>query len=301
MKKINNKTIKQMIDNRSAYVLLLPFFILFALFIVWPLLLTFALSLTSYNVFELPVFIGWQNYVNLFVNDEVFAISVRNTLMFSLIVGPLGFFLSLFFAWIINEMPSGVREVATLIFYAPSISGTAFAIWLLIFDGDIYGYLNSFLIRFNAITEPVAWLQTPKYMPAAVIIVQLWLSMGTAFLAMRAGFTTVDRQLYESGMVDGVRNRWQELWYITLPAMKPHLILSSILSITAAFSIEVVPTALTGFPSVDYATQTMMQTVRDYGLVRMERGYACAMATLVFLLTLGANKFARKIIDKVGR
>ena len=290
-----------MVENRSAYVLLLPFFVLFTMFIVWPLLLTFLLSLTSYNVFETPVFIGWQNYVNLFVNDEVFAISVRNTLMFALIVGPLGFFLSLFFAWVINEMPSGIREVATLIFYAPSISGTAFAIWLLIFDGDIYGYLNSFLIRINAITEPVAWLQTPKYMPAAVIIVQLWISMGTAFLAMRAGFTTVDRQLYESGMVDGVKNRWQELWFITLPAMKPHLVLSSILSITAAFSIEVVPTAMTGSPSVDYATQTMMQTVRDYGLVRMERGYACAMATLVFLLTLGANKFARNIIDKVGK
>ncbi len=293
--------VSRIVEYKSTYVLIFPYFAIFTVFVVWPVILTIALSLTSYNVFEFPKFTGWQNYTNMLVNDDLFSISVRNTLVFASITGPLSFFLSMFFAWVINEMPKGFREVTTLIFYAPSISGAVFTIWLLIFDADIYGYLNSILIRFGFIDDPIEWLQNPKYMMAVVIIVQLWVSLGTSFLAMRAGFTTVDQQLYESGMVDGVKNRWQELWYITLPSMGPHLVLSAILSITAAFSVEIVPTAMTGFPSTGYATQTIMQTVRDYGFIRLERGYASAIATVLFLLSLAANKLARALINRVGK
>jgi multiple sugar transport system permease protein len=280
---------------------MLPFFVIFSLFSVFPVLLSIILSYTSYNVFEIPQFLGWQNYINLFVNDDVFGIAVKNTLIFALITGPLSFFLSMFFAWVINEIPKGFREVTTLVFYAPSISGSVFTIWLIIFDADIYGYLNSFLLQFGFIREPVSWLQNPQYMMAIVIIVQLWVSLGTSFLAMRAGFATVDRQLYEAGMVDGVKNRWQELWYITLPSMTPHLLLSAILSITASFGVEAIPTAMTGFPSTGYATQTIMQSVRDYGFIRFERGYACAIATILFLLSIGSNKLVQSFLRRVGK
>jgi len=293
--------LKEINKYRSAYVLALPFAVIFFVFTVFPVLASMVLSFTSYNVFEAPRFIGWQNYTNLFVNDDVFGIAVRNTLVFAVITGPLSFFLSMFFAWVINEMPKGFREAATLVFYAPSIAGSVFTIWLIIFDGDIYGYLNSILLQVGLIKEPILWLSDPKYMMAVVIVVQLWVSLGTSFLAMRAGFSTVDQHLYEAGKVDGVRNRFQELWYITLPTMTPHLVLSAILSITSAFTAEAVPSAMTGFPSTGYATQTIMQSIRDYGFIRFERGYACAIATVLFLFSVFSNKLAQFALRRVGK
>ncbi|MHB8963303.1 MAG: carbohydrate ABC transporter permease [Saccharofermentanales bacterium] len=292
---------RKMYRNRHFYIMLLPFLAIFLTFTVWPVIMTLVLSFTNYNVFETPVFVFWENYINLFVNDDIFGIALRNTLVFALFTGPLSFTISMFLAWIINELPKGIREVMTLIFYAPSISGSVFAVWILIFDGDIYGFLNSFLMKLNIIDEPVLWLKDTRYMMAVVILVQLWVSMGTSFLTMRAGFSMVDRSLLEAGLTDGIRNRWQELWYITLPSMTPHLVLSAILSITSAFGAEIVATAMTGFPSTGYATHTIMHHLRDYGFIRFQRGYACAVATVLFVLCISVNKAAQAVIRRIGK
>lgn len=293
--------LKQMIRYRQHYVMLIPFFLIFTVFTVWPVIMSVILSFTNYNVFETPKFVGWDNYVNLLVNDDVFVTAFRNTIVFAIFTGPVSFFISMFLAWIINELPKGIRELMTLVFYAPSISGNAFAVWLLIFDGDIYGYLNSFLIRLGFISEPIIWLKDTRYMMAVVIIVQLWVSLGTSFLTMRAGFSTVDRSIVEAGLVDGIKNRFQELWHITLPAMTPHLILSVILSITGAFGAEAVITAMTGFPSTGYATHTIMHHLRDYGFIRFQRGYACAIAVILFLLCIIVNRLAQILVKRIGK
>ncbi len=293
--------LKQMIRYRQHYVMLIPFFLIFTVFTVWPVIMSVILSFTNYNVFETPKFVGWDNYVNLLVNDDVFVTAFRNTIVFAIFTGPVSFFISMFLAWIINELPKGIRELMTLVFYAPSISGNAFAVWLLIFDGDIYGYLNSFLLRLGFISEPIIWLKDTRYMMAVVIIVQLWVSLGTSFLTMRAGFSTVDRSIVEAGLVDGIKNRFQELWHITLPAMTPHLILSVILSITGAFGAEAVITAMTGFPSTGYATHTIMHHLRDYGFIRFQRGYACAIAVILFLLCIIVNRLAQILVKRIGK
>ena len=293
--------LKQMIRYRQHYVMLIPFFLIFMVFTVWPVIMSVILSFTNYNVFETPKFVGWDNYVNLLVNDDVFVTAFRNTIVFAIFTGPVSFFISMFLAWIINELPKGIRELMTLVFYAPSISGNAFAVWLLIFDGDIYGYLNSFLLRLGFISEPIIWLKDTRYMMAVVIIVQLWVSLGTSFLTMRAGFSTVDRSIVEAGLVDGIKNRFQELWHITLPAMTPHLILSVILSITGAFGAEAVITAMTGFPSTGYATHTIMHHLRDYGFIRFQRGYACAIAVILFLLCIIVNRLAQILVKRIGK
>ena len=293
--------LKQMIRYRQHYVMLIPFFLIFTVFTVWPVIMSVILSFTNYNVFETPKFVGWDNYVNLLVNDDVFVTAFRNTIVFAIFTGPVSFFISMFLAWIINELPKGIRELMTLVFYAPSISGNAFAVWLLIFDGDIYGYLNSFLLRLGFVSEPIIWLKDTRYMMAVVIIVQLWVSLGTSFLTMRAGFSTVDRSIVEAGLVDGIKNRFQELWHITLPAMTPHLILSVILSITGAFGAEAVITAMTGFPSTGYATHTIMHHLRDYGFIRFQRGYACAIAVILFLLCIIVNRLAQVLVKRIGK
>lgn len=292
---------KQIVRYRQHYIMLIPFFLIFIVFTVWPVIMSVILSFTNYNVFETPKFVGWDNYVNLLVNDDVFVTAFRNTIVFAIFTGPVSFFVSMFLAWIINELPKGIRELMTLVFYAPSISGNAFAVWMLIFDGDIYGYLNSFLLRLGFVSEPIIWLKDTRYMMAVVIIVQLWVSLGTSFLTMRAGFSTVDRSIVEAGLVDGTKNRFQELWHITLPAMTPHLILSVILSITGAFGAEAVITAMTGFPSTGYATHTIMHHLRDYGFIRFQRGYACAIAVILFLLCIAVNRLAQILVKRIGK
>ena len=290
---------KQIVRYRQHYIMLIPFFLIFIVFTVWPVIMSVILSFTNYNVFETPKFVGWDNYVNLLVNDDVFVTAFRNTIVFAIFTGPVSFFVSMFLAW--NELPKGIRELMTLVFYAPSISGNAFAVWMLIFDGDIYGYLNSFLLRLGFVSEPIIWLKDTRYMMAVVIIVQLWVSLGTSFLTMRAGFSTVDRSIVEAGLVDGIKNRFQELWHITLPAMTPHLILSVILSITGAFGAEAVITAMTGFPSTGYATHTIMHHLRDYGFIRFQRGYACAIAVILFLLCIAVNRLAQILVKRIGK
>ncbi|HHV50359.1 MAG TPA: sugar ABC transporter permease [Clostridiales bacterium] len=296
-----NALIRQIIYYRQAYLLMLPFLVLFSVFIIWPVILSLVMSFTNYNLFQKPEFVGFYNYFKLFFKDDIFLLAFQNTLKFALITGPIGYLMCFFFAWVINELHPKVRSVMTLIFYAPSIAGNVFVIWLVIFDGDMYGYLNSLLTSFGIIDGPIQWLSDPKYMMSTVIIVQLWISLGTSFLTLRAGFNTVDTQYYEAAAIDGIRNRWQELWYVTLPMMQPHLALSAVLSVTAAFASDRVATVMTGFPSTNYATHMLIHHLQDYGLIRHERGYAAAIATVIFLLTVFFNYLFQRFLRRTGR
>ena len=287
--------------NYQGYLLMLPYLAVFFLFTVWPVIMSIFYSFTSYNVFESPKFLGFENYVNLFFNDSVFLIAAQNTFQIAIIVGPVSYLLSLFLAWMVNEFKNPWKTILTVVFYAPTLSNAVFTIWLIVFDGDIYGYLNSFLLEFGFINDPIQWRSDPQYMMMVVIIVQLWVSLGTSFLTLRAGFNTVDRQYYEAASLDGIKNRFQELWFVTLPMMAPHLMLSAVLSITAAFTVSNVATVMTGFPYVNYATHTIMHHLQDYGTIRYQRGYASAIATVLFLFSLFANKLAQKIIGRIGK
>ena len=287
--------------NGTGYLLMLPYLAVFAVFTVWPVVMSLVLSFTSYNVFEAPRFLGFDNYIDLFFRDTVFLTALQNTFLISLIVGPVGYLLSLFLAWMVNEYRNPWKTILTVIFYAPTLSNAVFTIWLIVFDGDIYGYLNSFLLNLGFITEPIQWRTDPTYMMAVVIVVQLWVSLGTSFLTLRAGFNTVDRQYYEAGAIDGIKNRFQELWYITLPMMAPHLMLSAVLSITATLTTANEATVMTAFTSDNYATHTVMHHLQDYATIRYERGYASAIATVLFLMSLLMNKLAQKAIGRIGK
>ena len=285
----------------TSYLMMAPFLLLFTVFTLAPVFITFVISFTNYNVLETPKFVGWQNYIDLFVHDEIFMKSVSNTLVYAIITGPAGFILAFIMAWILNEMQSTMRAVMTFIVYIPSISGTAFVIWKLIFDGDVYGYANSILMNFGFIDEPVQWLTTEKYILPIIIIVQLWMSMGAGFLAMRAGFSSVDGSLYEAAAVDGIKNRFQELFYITVPAMGPHLMTAAVLQITAMFANSSVSENLVGSPSTNYAGHLIIQHLNDYSSVRFQRGYAAAISVILFIMMISMNKLVLKLLNRVGR
>lgn len=286
--------------NKASYIMMAPYFVLFFLFTVLPVLTSVVLSFTNFNVLELPEFIGWDNYVRLFLDDDIFKIAIKNTLIFAVITGPISYFMCLLFAWIINEFKGKTRAFLTLIFYAPSISGNAYVIWNLIFKGDRYGFLNGFLLNMGWIRNAIIWMKTEKYVLPFLIIVQLWLSLGTGFLTFIAGLQTVDKTLYEAAAVDGIKNRWQELWYVTLPSMKPQLMFGAVMQITTAFSVADISIQLAGNPSVNYAGTTIVTHLLDYGSIRYEMGYASAIATILFLLMVGSNKLIQRLLRKVG-
>ncbi|WP_183571526.1 carbohydrate ABC transporter permease [Paenibacillus endophyticus] len=295
-----NLKLREVKANKHSYVLLAPYMVLFALFTVLPVLVSVVLSFTYFNMLEFPRFVGWQNYTRLFLDDDVFLIAVKNTLLFAVITGPISYIACFVFAWIINELSPKLRAVMTLVFYAPSISGNVYFIWLMIFSGDRYGIANGILLKFGFILEPLQWLKTEDYILPIIILVQLWLSLGTGFLAFIAGLQTVDRTLYEAGAVDGVRNRWQELWFITLPSMRPQLMFGAVIQITTAFAVADVSIALAGFPSVNYAAETIVTHLIDFGTTRFEMGYASAIASVLFMIMVGSNLIVQKLLRRVG-
>ncbi len=293
-------TWKEMKNNKTAYFMLAPFLLLFIVFTVLPVVLSMILSLTDFNMLEMPGFVGIKNYTRLFLDDGIFMLAVQNTLVFAAVTGPVSYLLSLLVAWFVNELAPKIRAVVTLIFYAPSISGQVYLIWKTLFASDSYGWANATLMNLGLINQPILFFEDAAYVMPLCIVVALWTSLGTAFLSFIAGFQTVDRSMYEAAAVDGIKNRWQELWFITLPTMRPQMMFGAVLAITNSFGFGGVVTALCGFPSVDYAAHTIMHHLDDYGGQRYEVGYASAIAVILFIMMFASNILIKKALSKVG-
>ena len=292
--------IKKAKNRKMCYLFLAPYAILFAMFYLFPVVASIYYSFTYYNILESPRFIGLRNYISLILQDDIFLIGIKNTFMIAVITGPLGYIMSFLFAWLINELPRWVRSVAVIVFYAPSIAGNCFVIFSVFFRGDAYGYANAFLMNLGIIDAPILWLINPTWMLPICMLVILWMSLGTGFLSFVAGLQGVDKSQFEAGYVDGVKNRWQELWFITLPNMKPMLMFGAVMSITQAFGVCDVTMALCGYPSTDYAARTIVTHLFDYGFDRFEMGYACAIATILFLIMILCNKAIQSLLRRVG-
>ncbi len=292
--------VKKAKRSKMCYAFLAPYAILFTMFYILPVCTSIFFSFTYYNILEPPRFIGVQNYISLILQDDIFLQGVKNTFMIAVITGPLGYILSFLFAWLINELPRWIRAVAVVVFYAPSIAGNVFVIFSIFFRGDAYGYVNALLIDMGLIDAPILWLTNPDYMLPICMIVILWMSLGMGFLSFVAGLQGVDRSQYEAGCIDGVKNRWQELWFITLPNMKPMLMFGAVMAITQAFGVCDVTMALCGYPSTDYAARTVVTHLFDYGFSRFEMGYASAIATMLFLVMILCNKAIQSLLRRVG-
>lgn len=290
---------RNMVRSRISYFLIAPFCLIFFTFTVLPVIQAIIYSFTDFNMINAAKWIGFENYKNLFINDPIFPIALKNTFLFAIITGPCGYMLCLTLAWFVSELSPKIRTVLTLLFYAPTLANIYY-VWQLIFSGDANGFLNGWLIKLGVTNGAIQWLTTPKYIVPIVIIVVLWSSVGASFLSFIAGFQNIDSSLYDAGAVDGVKNRWQELWYITLPTMRPQLMFGAVMSITGSFGIGTVITALCGFPSTNYAAHTLMHHLEDYGNTRFQMGYACAIATLLFIMMLVINKFIQSVLQKVG-
>lgn len=292
-------TWRQMKDAKANYFLILPFLIFFLLFTILPVVSAIFLSFTRYDILNAPVFVGFDNYLRMFLEDDVFIIALKNTIQFAVITGPVSYFLCFVFAWFINELPPIARATFTVIFYAPTLANIYF-IWQYIFSGDMYGLLNSTMLQFGLIDEPIQWLTNTDYMLGIVIFVQLWCSLGTGFLAFVAGLQNLDPSLAEAGAIDGIKNRFQELIYIILPQMGGSLMFGAVMQISSAFSVGGISSALVGFPSVDYAAHTIVLHISDFGHTRFELGYACALSVVLFAMMLGVKAVVNALLNRIS-
>lgn len=290
-------TWRQIWDNKINYILMFPFLLFFTLFTVIPVGASMVLSFTRYDILNDPVFVGWDNYLRMFLEDGIFLIALKNTLQFAIITGPVGYILCFVFAWFINDLPPYARAFFTVVFYAPTLANVYF-IFQYIFSSDMYGLLNSILMNLGLLDQPISWLTNTDYMLNIVIIVQLWCSLGTGFLSFVAGLQNLDPSLAEAGAIDGVRNRFQELFYITLPQMGGMLMFGAVMQIASAFAVGGISSAMLGNPSVDYAGHTLVLHIADFGNTRFELGYASAIAVVLFLLMILTKAAINKLLAK---
>lgn len=285
----------------QLYVLLAPFLIFFILMTVLPVSTSIVLSFFNFDMVSFPRFAGLDNYIRMFLHDDIFPIVLKNTILLAILTGPAGFLLSFVLAWFINEFGPAARTLFSFMFYAPSLAGNAVYIWQILFSSDSYGYVNSVLMSLGLTTEPITWLSNSAYIVPIVVAVQLWSSLGISFLSNLSGLQNVNAELYEAGAIDGIRNRWQELWYITLPGMKHMLLFSAVMQIASAFSISNIITQLAGYPTVGYAADTIVSYLSDVGTVKYEMGYASALSVVLFLLMVATRRITNRLINKTGR
>lgn len=283
--------------NWLGYAFLAPFLILFTIFIVAPVITAIGLSFTDYNMMQTPHFVGLNNYRLLFLDDEVFLTGLSNTLTFAIITGPVGYLLSFFAAWVINQLK--FKRIFALAFYAPSIcSGIAMStVWMVIFSSDRMGYLNNFLLNLGLIDEPILWNTDPTYIMGVVMFISLWMSMGTGFLVFLAGLQNVPRDYYEAAAIDGIKNKFQELFYVTLPMMKPQLLFGAINAITGAFGVFDIAVSVAGMPSPNYAAHTIVAHLYDYAFIRFQMGYASAVAVVLFVITFVLGRIVMRVLS----
>lgn len=284
-------------QNKACYAMLAPFMLFFLVFTIIPVVMSLPMGFTDFNMAQAPKFIGLSNYTTLFLSDKIFLQSIRVTIVFAVFTGPVSYVLCFVLAWLINELHPSLKTIFTLIFYAPSMANV-YTVWQLIFSGDTYGYINSFLINLGLVNEPIQWLTDSNYVLGVTIVVQLWISLGAGFLALRAGFQNIDRSQYEAGAIEGIKTRWQELIYITIPSMGPQLMFAAVMQIVSAFTAGTVAQNLVGFPSTDYKAHTIMTHAYDYGWVRYEMGYASAICMVLFVAMYAANKLIGKVLSK---
>ena len=289
------------VDTRDAFIMLAPFLLLFVFFIVAPVVISIVLGFTYFDMIQLPSFVGLDNYIQLFLNDDGFIKALSNTMVFACITGPICYLISFIVAWMISFQKRALRTLITFLFYAPSISGNMYVIWSYIFSGDSYGVINAILMQFGFISTPIQWLTDADYILSVIIVVQIWMSLGTGFLSFIAGLQNIDKTMYEAGEIDGIKNRWQQLFYITMPSMGPQLQFGAVMQIASSFSVGSIAVALVGFPSTDDAANTIVTHIMDYGNLRYELGYACAISTVLFIIMMAANALITKLLKIVTK
>jgi multiple sugar transport system permease protein len=171
-------------------------------------------------------------------------------------------------------------------------------VWGVVFNGDKSGALNYILLKLNVINEPMQWLQSSQFLMTIMIIVALWSSMGVGFLAILSGIMNVNEEIYEAGYIDGIQNRFQEIIYITIPAIKPQMLFGAVMAVVNTFKDGGTGVILSGAnPTPEYAGQLISNHIDDFGFIRYEMGYASAISVTLLLLIFILSRVIGKMFS----
>ncbi|CAN7562421.1 carbohydrate ABC transporter permease [Rossellomorea sp. LjRoot5] len=274
--------------DRFGYLFIAPFWIIFLIFSIYPVALTFYYSFTNYSGSGTAEVIGLANYTRL-LTDSYFVEAFFNTwkiwgINFALQIG-----LALVLALIFSDMRMKLRGLAFFrsIFYLPNlitISSVALLFGILL-DWQ-HGSLNMLLLNIGLISEPINWLNEPATAQLSVSLILTWMWFGHSFIVVMAGVSGISKDYYEAALIDGA-NRWQTFTKITIPLLKPILLYIMITSLIGGLQLFDLPMLLTdGIGSPDGSLNTMVLYLYNQAFKFNNYGYASAVAYGLFVITL---------------
>lgn len=268
-------------------------------FTAYPVLASLYYSFCDYSILQRPVWIGLENFREL-ASDDVFWLSLRNTLFFAAFSVPLGTIVSLSLALLLNQEVRG-RAFFRALFYLPSIvpAVASSMLWLWIFNGQ-HGVLNQALAPIFALWggQPPAWLGDPAWAKPALVLMSLW-GVGNSTIIYLAGLQDVPRELHESAELDGA-GPLRRLWHVTLPMISPVIYFNVVMGMIGAMQVFTQAFIMSGGPDGNPARSTLFYALYLYSTAfyDLRMGYASAMAWVLFLLiavlTWSANRIAAK-------
>lgn len=281
MSAVNRKMKMSTKEAVTGYLFFSPWLIGFLLFLGGPILYSFYLSFTSYNVLAPPTWTGLQNYKVLFTQDPLFWKSLYNTLFYVVISVPIATFLGVLLAVLMNQKVPGIRLFRTIYFLPSVVSGVAVALlWQWVLDPN-FGLVNTMLAQIGI--EGPAWLSDQQWSKPSLILMGLW-SVGGGMIIYLAGLQGISRELYEAATVDGA-GKMKQFWRITLPMLTPTIFFNLIMGVLGGFQVFLQAYIMTGGgpnnSTMFYALYLYNKAFRD-----MQMGYASAMAWVLLVITL---------------
>ena len=263
-----------------------PWLVGFLAFTLLPIALAFYYSFCEFSLLKPPLFIGTDNYREL-MRDQVFWVSMRNTLYYAMMALPAGLLVSLGLAMLLNVQMPGQALFRTIIFLPSLVPVVASAmLWLWLFNARL-GLINTALAKLH-LTGP-GWLTDPSWAMPALVVMSLW-GVGHTVVIYLAGLQDVPRELYEAAELDGA-GLWGRMWHVTLPMLSPVIFFNLIMSVIGVVQVFDVPYIMTqGGPA--RATYFVSMYLRDRAFMDLRMGYASAIAWMMFLLVLALTAFA---------
>lgn len=268
-------------DTRDGILFSLPFMIVFALFMIYPLVFGFYISFFQWNILGTPKFIALQNYLDL-LNDERFWSSLWHTLQFVLMTTPvlliLGFIMALL---VTGKSPlKGIMETCFFVPYIFSMTVVA-TLWAWIMQKD-FGIINQILRILGK--DGVSWLTSEKNAMWSISIATYWWTAGFNMVLFTAGIKQISKEIYESATVDGA-GPLQQIFHITIPLLKPTTILCLILQVIASFNVFGQVYVMTGGGPAG-STRVLVQYIYETGFNYFRMGYSAAMSYVLFLIIM---------------
>ncbi|MCD5322248.1 MULTISPECIES: carbohydrate ABC transporter permease [Pontibacillus] len=274
--------------NHKGYYFIAPFFAIFLVFNIYPVLLTFYYTFTKYEGYGKPEFIGLENYTRI-LTDGYFLEAFINTwkiwgLNFALQLG-----IALFLAALFSDLRYRIKGIGFFraVFYLPNlITISSVAILFNIMLDWQHGSINMFLMKIGLISDPINWLNEPATAQISVALILTWMWFGYTFIVLMAGVSGIPGELYEAALIDGA-NRWQTFVHITLPLLKPIMLYVMITSLIGGLQLFDLPMLITdGLGAPEGSLNTMVLYLYNQAFRYNNYGYAATIAYALFLITV---------------